>query len=97
MMLDTVTVKPRSSLNGYGEASFGTAYAVKCRIEEENQKVLTNEGQEVISPTHFWTDHVYGIRTIDQVTLPDGTIPDIITVQVWSDELGPSHEVVYVS
>ena len=96
LMLQTVVWQPRASLNAYGEASFGAAVTVPCRIEQTNKMTLTAEGQEAVSTAQVYTDQVRGISQADQMTLPDGTIPTILTVAVHWDEVGPSHEVVYL-
>jgi len=97
MMLDVAVYKPRASLNGYGEDSFGAAVTVVCRVESELRMVRNMEGQEVVSGTTIYTDRIYGIAVSGQLTLPDGRIPHIISVATHRDDVGDSHEVVYVA
>lgn len=96
LMIQEVTWKPRTALDGYGEATFGTATTVRCRVEAETKMVLRPDGQEAVSGAQVYTDAVYGIGIEDEITLPDGTAGTIITVATHWDETGPSHEVVYL-
>lgn len=94
MMLQTVSIQPRASLNTYGEQSYGAAAERTCRIEETMRLVYDSSGQRLVSSTTVYLDDVYGTLTTDFITLPDGRTPSIVTVAVHYDEVGPSHEVL---
>lgn len=97
LMLQSITVKPRTAQNSYAEATYGTAVTRTCRIEQTKRLVRDAAGQEVVSSTQVYLDDVYSTAVTSEVTLPDGTKPDIITVDVHYDEVGPSHEVLYLA
>lgn len=96
LMLQTVTWQPRSSLNSYGEPTFGTAVTIACRVERDVKMVRTADGQEVVSSAQVYTDEVHGVTVKDQLTFTDGTLVDILSVATHWDEVGPSHEVIYI-
>lgn len=96
LMLQTVAWQARSALNSYGEPSFAAAVSIKCRVEQDVKMVRTADGQEVVSGAQVYTDEIHGVTAKDQLTLPDGSVVDILTVATHWDDVGPSHEVIYV-
>ncbi len=67
---DTITVAPMTGVNDYGEATYGTNYTIKCRVERKLQKVVSAEGQEIMSNCEVaMQDQQVGLQ--DKVWLPE--------------------------
>jgi hypothetical protein len=96
LMVDTVMIAPATSRNAYGADSYGTPVAHRARVVRKNQMVRTDSGQELVSRTQAWIYGAPGITPRDQITLPDGTHPQILSVDRFPDENGPHHEVAYM-
>lgn len=95
LMVDSISVAPFSTRNGYGEPSFGTATILPARIERTNRKVYGADGTERIATTRIFVPAGTPIDERDRLTLPDGRTPRILSVERGSDERGEHHQVVY--
>jgi len=73
-------------MNSYGEATYGTAVLVACRINQENKMVRDRGGRETLSTTNIIIDGSTSADVRDLITLPDTTTPPILTIE---DNVGP--------
>ena len=97
LMPDVCTLYSAGDRDGYGDITFGsTGTAINCRYIRAAKMVRTNAGEERVSGSHVWLSGAFGVRAEDKLVLSDGTAPQILTVERFSDEDGPTHEVVYL-
>ena len=87
----TCTVAARASLSGYGVPSFSAASTYKCRWVAKRDSVADSQGQTVAQRGILWVMSTAAIDPTSKVTLPDGTAPPIIAVDLFSDEDGTFH------
>lgn len=104
LMVDTVQRAPYTGQNEFGEATYGPAAPVQCRVVRK-PRVLHRSGvgaavsgavQEVVSTATVYCSGVPEWTGQDQITLPDGSTPLILQVDTYPDEDGLHHQVVYV-
>lgn len=93
-MPSTITREPFVSHDKYGEKTYGAGESIQCRIQEREERVAIASGEEVLARGRVYLGEITGIATVDKVTLPDGTTPEILTVRKVNDEDGPHHEVL---
>jgi hypothetical protein len=91
----TVQIAPHAGLDEYGRRSYGADVAYKARVVRKHRRVLTTEGQEVISAGHAYLDGGAGLDSRVRLTLPDGSRPTVIAVEQFPDESGAIDAVVY--
>jgi hypothetical protein len=77
---ESVTWEPATTLNAYGEASYGTAQSLEVWFVQRQDKVLNQQGAEVTSNSriHIPGDIAVGFK--DRFTLPDGSTPPVIAI-----------------
>ncbi len=95
LMTQTVQVAPFQGNNPNGEPMYGTAVSYSGRTVNKNKLVRSVEGKEVVSTAQTWTFGSPGITPQDQITLPDGRQPVILSVESYPDEDGDHHQKVY--
>ena len=87
-LLQTVKIKPWSSMSYDGANTYGTEVNVPCRTTFLTKMVTDEQGQEVVSHAQTIVDGTTVVNTKSYVTLPDNTHPKIITVKEVADESG---------
>lgn len=98
MMSDTITFKKSTSVDKYGKRTMGAASSpIICRVLTKPTMVRTEAGEEKVSSTTVWLDGVYGVEPEDEVTLPNGKKPKVMTVERYTDETGPAYEKVMLT
>ena len=101
MMAATVTVETVSSEDEYGARTFNSAITYDARVVEKLQSVVNFEGHEQVS-THvvYIAPHassgIPAVESNSQITLPDGTTPPILRVEVYPDDDGDHHFAVFL-
>lgn len=94
LMPSTVKISTRSGHNNYGEPTFAaTTTSYRARIVEKREFVRTATG-ETLEQTHvLWirSTGATSITTDDRITLPDGTTPQILSVELYPDTDGEHH------
>lgn len=89
LMPSTVKVSTRSGFNSYGEPTFAaTTTNYRARIVEKREFVRTASG-ETIEQVHLMWVRSTGATSItvdDRITLPDGTTPQVLSVELFTDE-----------
>jgi hypothetical protein len=93
LMPHTITVQDYSSVNEYGEPTFGTGYTVTAMVEERPEVIRDAFGEEIITSHIVYAASTARIDLTSQVTLPDGTQPPIRRSDVFYDETGDIHHV----
>lgn len=95
-MPTSVTIEPVSTLNKYGEKTYGTAQSIKAKIMERNERLAITGGEEIVARGRAILGAISSptVTTKDRLTLPDGSTPEILAVQAVNDEVGLHHEVI---
>jgi hypothetical protein len=93
-MAATVIREPFSSLDKYGERSFGAGVPIPARVQYREERVTIASGEEQVARGRVYLGELTGIQPEDKITLPDGETPEILAVRRVDDEDGPHHEVV---
>jgi hypothetical protein len=102
LLTETVTRQPYTGQDKYGQATFGSAENVQCRIVQRPEIVRQAGGEstgvmrEVVAKARIYCRAVPGWGLRDRVTLPDGSQPVILEVHTYPDEDGEHHQVVVV-
>jgi len=94
LMVHTITLERRVSVDQYGSATFGAGTHFKCRVVGQERFTRGAGGQEVVSTTTIYILGDNNIQSVDRITLPDGTQPPIIAVRTYPDEFGTHHQEV---
>ena len=95
LMLDIITVEPRTGIDPYTQPTYGAGVAYQCRIEGAVRQIRMADNTVKISNTTIYLAADYGISPMDRVTLPDGTQPPILRADAGDDENGPYIQVLY--
>jgi len=93
-MPSSITREPFVDEDKYGEFTYGPGVAVQCRIQEREERVTIQSGEEVLARGRVYLGVITGASTKDRITLPDATTPEILAVRKVNDEAGPHHEVL---
>lgn len=92
----TIQHAPATGFNAYGEpASFGPATPYAARVVYRARQIRDAKGQRTISRGEVWIAGTPAVGLNDTITLPDGSTPPILSVELLTDENGPSHAHVY--
>jgi hypothetical protein len=96
LMLETVTITASASVDSYGKQSFaasGTSY--RARLMWAERILRDKDGREIVEAGRAV---LYGVPAsltpAWKITLPDGSIPKITSIDVVQDEDGDHHVVV---
>lgn len=84
----------KTTINEYGEPVPGVPTSYPARVEYEHTMTRDSQGQEVLSKSQVYLDGTVGVTAKDEITLPDGSKPLILSVEATPDEDGTIHNVV---
>lgn len=96
LMNSTVTISTRASHNNYGEPSYGSGTGYRARIHAKDGFVRTADGETVEVATVVWVDSTKAFTVDDRIALPDGTTPQVVSVERPFDEDGTQHHVKFL-
>ena len=91
MMTSTLKISTRSGHDNYGKATFAaTTTNFRARIVEKPGYVRGPEMEEVAYRHVAWvrSTGATSITASDRVTLPDGSTPPVVAVEVYPDDDG---------
>lgn len=92
LMPDSVSYRQVSSRDGEGNPTYGTATTYRARVVYKEIRTANQAtGQDQIGAGEVWFAGVFYPNVDDELTLPDGTKPNIINWAVFTDQLGPHH------
>lgn len=74
VMLQSVTIKARSSNDGY-DATYGTGTAYSCYVQEQVKNIRRPDGTEAVSETQVYLDGSVVPGDSDVVVWNGGTYP----------------------
>jgi hypothetical protein len=90
----TVTITPKSSTNNYGEdVHGGTPRIAKAYVEPRKILSSTAQVEELVQPTRAFINDIT-VTYEDLITLPDGSTPDISSIERFDFVDGLDHTIV---
>jgi len=93
----TVTIYPYSSINSYGEYSFGSGVSTPCRIESTDEQVISEDGTAIFTSARLTIDGSKTVSVKDKVVLPNGDDRLIAKIEDIPGPDGTSYlKVIYV-
>lgn len=96
-MQELVLIEKRTGQDRYNEPIYSGPEQVPAMISRSNKLVRGNDGEEHVSNLHIYLARRVGIKPEDRITLPDGSQPQIISIDAPPaiDHPGPDHEVIH--
>lgn len=79
-MQQSATIEPCTSFSK-GSPVYGTGVSVACIVSQKMQNVLGADGNEIASDISLTTEGTVSVSPYDRVTLADGTVRPVKTVQ----------------
>jgi hypothetical protein len=77
----SVTIEPWTGNNGDSD-TYGAGASYACRITQKATKQSADQGEVVVQSTAIVLNGTVTVTAKDRVTLPDGTKPVILSVNV---------------
>lgn len=94
LMPDEVVVHSTTGRDRYGARTTTKEQTVKARIETKQHKTVDAEGTQVWARGKVYLAEITNITPEDDLELPSGERPRIISVITERDDVGPLYEVV---
>jgi len=96
LMPHTIVVQGFDSVNQYGEETYSTGTTSYQALVEEHPQFIRNSYGETVLASHIAYVHsTERIPVTSMVTLPDGNQPALVRSDVFSDEDGLHHVVLF--
>lgn len=96
LMPRTVTIRPKSSRDSYGQPVYGTAETYRCRVETSNHLVRSSSGEEVVARGRvILAGPCPDVTSESDLVLHDGATVKVLSVEQHDDEDGAHHTVVH--
>lgn len=93
---ETITHSEFGGRDDYGKRSFGSPVSLSARVVKKNKLVKASDGSEVMSTTQVWIQGTPTLTPEDQIILPDGSMPIILSVETYPDDDGDHHSKVFM-
>lgn len=84
----SVTIAPCSSYGSRGSPVYGTGASVACHIEQSKENSLGPDGNELAANVTIYVSPDAVVNPYDRVTLPDGTVRPVRSVDVINTPTG---------
>lgn len=91
LLTETVGHAVYLSQDAYGKPTYAAAQPRLGRLEEHTQRVTTAQGQERVTRARLFLDGLPAVGLRDQLTLPDGTQPEILSLSAVRSLQGSIH------
>lgn len=89
MMPSTVTINGVASTDAYGKRTFsGSSTSVQCRIQKSKRLIANDDGEQIPEDGRVYCYGVVAVNIEDKLTLPDGSVRPIISVETRNDDTG---------
>lgn len=95
MMPHTVAHAPVSSRDSYGKITYGAATSYAARVVYKNKQVRSATGEVVMAAGMVWFLGTVSMSGDDKITLPDGSTPQVISVEKYADDDGDRFTKIY--
>lgn len=96
LMPDTITVAPLSGVDDYGEETFATLSSeistYDARVVYKPTRTENFQGEEVIASVTVYCASTSPFSATDQITLPDGSQPPLISISQYPGPDGLHHQ-----
>ena len=92
----TITHAEFAGRDDYGAPAYGSAVEYGARIVGKQKLIKKSDGSEAMSTSLIWILGSPTITTEDQITLPDGSTPPILSVEHFPDADGDHHSKAYL-
>jgi hypothetical protein len=96
MMPDVVQVRHMTGQDRYGSDTYGSVISIPARVVYRGKQTFNDAGEIVQARAIVFLFGDNGIKTSDQVTLPDGEIHPVASVNRYPDEDGMYYEQLFV-
>lgn len=94
LLPDTVTITSPGTRDAYGQASAGTSALYKARIMPRTQVAMNDKGEEKNTRIQVIIATTDTILPESTVTLPNGNVETIWSVEVFRDDKNRHHHTV---
>lgn len=84
----SVTIAPCSSYGSRGSPVYGMGALVACHIEQSKENILGPDGNELAANVTIYVSPDAAVKPYDRVTLPDGTVRPVRSVDVINTPTG---------
>lgn len=91
LMPDTLYHTEFTGRSDYGKPTYGSAVSYRCRVVYKTKNVRDKQGNIVVARGTVWIAGTPTISPEDQITLPDGTTPPILSADLFTDDTGNHH------
>lgn len=92
LMNQVLTIEALSGVSAYGVPTYGASVSIMARLTQTQRVVEQADGTREMSRSQAWCPADTAIGEQDRITLPDASVPRLLSVSLLSDELGnPSH------
>ena len=91
VMVDTIIWRRKTGVDEYGNAIYAPPVSIQCRVAPKATRVLTANGDEVVSKGKIYTAGDYAIQGDDLITQPNGESDPVIRVARPPDGDGSHH------
>lgn len=89
MMPSTVTLNAVQSTDAYGKRTFsGTSTSIQCRVQQTRRMVITEDGKQIPVEGSVYCYGTSNATVNDKLTLPDGSVVPILSVETRNDDVG---------
>lgn len=95
LMTDQVSVRVKTGQDFHNQPTYAPMVVYQCWIESKQRVVRGATGEQVTIDTQVTLAEAPSIRE-GQVTLPDGSVREIMGVDRLRDEVGPHHTILYL-
>lgn len=96
LMPHSIVRKAFTGRNSYGKPAYSTSGSTYTARVVNKQKLVRNaSGIEQVSTVTAYVASTSAFDPEDKITLPDGTSPNIITINITPDDGGTHHSTIY--
>jgi len=91
VMVDTIIWERKIGVDQYGNAQYAAPVSIQCRVAPKATRILTPNGDEVVSKANIYTAGDYDIHADDLITQPNGEADPVLRVARPPDGDGAHH------
>lgn len=88
LFTQTVIWRALTGRDDFGKPTYGAGTSLSARVVRKNKLIRDTNGDEVVSSAQAHINGNSDIAPDDQVELPDGDTPHILSVERFPDETG---------
>jgi len=96
VMVDTVIWEKKTGVDEYGNAIYAAPVTIQCRVGSKATRILTSNGDEVVSKANIYTAGDFDIAADDKITQENGEADPVLRVSRPPDGDGKHHVEVMI-